>query len=168
MTELRPIDKTTARRFVWENHRHNEAPTPQQISFAVGLYDGDELVGVVTAGRPIARLMCDGFTLEINRTCVAGYVENANSRLYGAICRAAKALGYRRVITYTLQEESGASLKAAGFTRYDIDRSSRSWQEKSVARPRQDYNLFGERNNAAGKAKYRWERDLTNGAKVAA
>jgi hypothetical protein len=162
--ELRPIDKTSARQFVTAHHRHNEAPSVAQVTFVVGLYVEDELVGVVTAGQPIARALCDGFTLEVNRTCVEGFVENANSKLYGAICRAAKALGYRKVITYTLQEESGASLRAAGFVRHEMDRSWRSWQDKTVARPRYDYNLFGERNNAAGRAKYRWERDLVRAA----
>jgi hypothetical protein len=35
--------------------------------------------------------------------------------IYGALCRAALSLGYREAWTYTLPEESGASLKAAGF-----------------------------------------------------
>lgn len=154
---IRPVSATEARRYVNEHHRHNEAPTAPQVTFAVGLYDGDELVGVATAGRPVARALCDGFTLEINRTCLAGETSNGNSRLYGAICRAAKALGYRRVITYTLHDESGASLRAAGFERV-ADIGARSWHDSSVARPRYDANLFGERNNAAGLAKWRWER----------
>lgn len=157
---IRPITATEARRFVNEHHRHNEAPQPTQVSFAVGLYDGDYLVGVATAGRPVARALCDGFTLEINRTCLAGEVGNGNSRLYGAICRAAKALGYRKVITYTLHEESGASLLAAGFERVH-DVGARSWHDSSVVRPRYDANLFGERNNAANAAKWRWERVLS-------
>jgi hypothetical protein len=158
--ELGPVDKTTARRFVTDHHRHNEPPSAAQVSFAIGLYDGENLVGVLTAGQPIARGLCDGYTLEINRTCLNGYVVNGNSRLYGAMCRAAKALGYKRVVTYTLQEESGSSLKASGFERFDMDRSHRGWQEKSVSRPRHDYNLFGERVNGAGVPKYRWERQL--------
>lgn len=165
---IRPVTKTVARQFVTEHHRHNEAPTPPQVSFAIGLFDGDELLGVATAGQPVARSLCDGLTLEINRTCVAGDVRNANSRLYGAICRAAKALGYERVITYTLQSESGASLRAAGFQCFEMDRSWRSWQDRSVARPRYDYNLFGERKNANGEAKYRWERILTARTKAVA
>ena len=157
--ELRPISKDSARVFVTNHHRHNEAPSLPQITFVVGLYVSEELVGVVTAGQPVARALCDGFTLEVNRTCVDGFVENANSRLYGAVCRAAKALGYRKVITYTLHDESGASLKASGFVRVH-DAGARSWQESSVARPRYDYNLLGERRNAALASKWRWERDL--------
>jgi len=161
--ELRLIDKTTARRFVNDHHRHNEAPTPMQVSFAVGLYVADELVGVVTAGQPVARGLCDGFTLEVNRTCVEGFVWNANSKLYGAICRAAKALGYRRVVTYTLHDESGSSLKASGFVQV-ADIGSRSWQDDSHVRYRYDSNLFGERNNSANAPKWRWERNLVGAA----
>lgn len=145
---------------------HQRAPSAQrgsdcsQITFAVGLYQGDELVGVATAGRPVARALCDGFTLEINRSCLEGEVDNGNSRLYGALCRAAKALGYRKVITYTLHSESGASLLASGFERA-ADIGARSWQDSSVARPRYDSNLFGERNNAANESKWRWERVLS-------
>jgi hypothetical protein len=154
-----PVTKTDARRFVNDHHRLNEAPNVAQCTLAVGLYDGKTLVGVATAGRPVARALCDGYTLELNRTCIEGVVDNGNSRLYGAICRAAKALGYKKVITYTLHEESGTSLKASGFVRaHDV--GSRSWHESSVARPRYDSNLFGERNNAANAAKWRWEREM--------
>jgi hypothetical protein len=155
--EIHPITATEARRFINEHHRHNEAPQAVAVSFAVGLHDGQQIVGVATAGRPVARALCDGFTLEINRTCLSGEVGNGNSRLYGAICRAAKALGYRKVITYTLHDESGASLKAAGFERV-ADIGARSWRDSSVSRPRYDETLFGPRNNAANLPKWRWER----------
>ncbi len=65
------------------------------------------------AGRPVARAFDDGLTLEVNRTCTDG-TRNANSMLYGAVWRAARAMGYARCITYTQHDESGASLKAAG------------------------------------------------------
>lgn len=154
---IRPVTTTEARRFVNDHHRHNEAPSAMAVSFAAGLFDGDELVGVVTAGRPVARALCDGFTLEINRTCLAGEVGNGNSRLYGALCRAAKALGYKRVITYTLHDETGASLRASGFNRV-ADIGARSWRDSSMQRPRYDETLFGPRNNASNLPKYRWER----------
>jgi hypothetical protein len=75
-----------------------------------------ELIGVVIVGRPIARAQDDGYTAEITRCCVLENRRNANSKLYAAALRAAQNMGYRRVITYTLPEESGASLKAVGFT----------------------------------------------------
>lgn len=155
-----PVTKTEARRFVNDHHRHNEAPNVAQCTLAVGLFDDAVLVGVAIAGQPVARALCDGYTLEINRTCIAGIVDNGNSRLYGALCRAAKALGYRKVITYTLHEESGTSLKASGFVCVH-DVGARSWADSSVARPRYDTNLFGERKNAANAAKWRWERLLS-------
>ena len=130
-----------------------------QTGFVVGLFDDQELIGIATAGWPVARHLSDGYTLEINRTCVNGTHKNANSMLYGAIGRAAKALGYRRLVTYTLQTESGASLKAAGFT-LAAEAATGSWHRPNTGRIRYDYNLFGERRQALGQAKYRWERQL--------
>jgi hypothetical protein len=132
-----------------------------QVSFAVALERGGDVIAVATAGRPVARGLDDGFTLEVNRVCVVGEERNANSALYGAIGRAAKALGYRRLVTYTLTSESGASLKASGFGE-PIDIGSRSWQDDNNPdlRPRMDVTLWGERKNAAGVAKFRWERCL--------
>jgi hypothetical protein len=161
MYRLVPVDKTKARAFIQEHHRHNEAPSPMQVSFAVGLEADGELVGVMTAGRPVARMLADGFTLEVNRTCVRDFHRNANSRLYGACARAAKALGYRRLVTYTLQDESGVSLKASGWTCV-ADIGVRSWADDNDPdkRPRKDVTLWGDRNNAANLPKYRWELAL--------
>ena len=109
---LVPVTFNDACRFIGIWHRHNKPPTGHK--FSLGVADGDKLVGVATVGRPIARAYNDGLTLEVNRTCTSGY-PNANSMLYGAAWRAAKALGYRRVVTYTQADESGASLRAAGY-----------------------------------------------------
>ena len=114
MSELFPISLRMAQQFVRENHRHNSAP--QGHKFSIGLTDREHLIGVVIVGRPIARRQDDGYTAEITRCCVLDNERNANSKLYGAAIRAAKAMGYRRVITYTLPDESGASLRAVGFT----------------------------------------------------
>jgi hypothetical protein len=154
-----PISKEVARRFVQDHHRHNEAPSKMQVSYCVGVAVGDELVGVATAGHPVNRSMADGFTLEVNRSCVDGYQKNANSMLYGALRRVAKALGYRRLITYTLHDESGASLRAVGFVIVS-DVGVRSWADDSKMRVRHDVNLFGERRQALGAPKYRWELSL--------
>jgi len=154
---IRPVTKTEARRFVQDHHRHNEAPSKAQSIFCVGLYEGDTLIGVATAGHPVARHLCDGETLEVNRTCVDGYHRNANSMLYGAMRRTAKSLGYRRLITYTLHSESGSSLKAVGF-RQVADVRLQTWSRPN--RIRHDVNLFGERRQALGDAKWRWELDL--------
>lgn len=107
-----PITLAEANCFVVANHRHHEPATGHK--FSIGLEHEDRIVGVVIVGRPVARLNDDGFTLEVNRCCTDG-MRNACSMLYRAAWRAAIALGYRRLITYTLPEEGGASLRGAGF-----------------------------------------------------
>ena len=109
---LVPVSFATACEFVALHHRHHKPPVGHV--FSIGAADADELVGVAMVGRPVARGFDDGLTLEVNRACVAD-ARNANSMLYGACARAAFALGYRRLITYTEAGESGASLRAAGW-----------------------------------------------------
>lgn len=125
-----PITFKEACRFVALHHRHNKAPTGHK--FSVGLTDGMTLIGVAMAGRPISRILDDGLTLEINRTCTLG-TPNANSMLYGAVWRAGKAMGYQRCITYTQAAESGISLRAAGFRQIKNLPARKSWADSSVA-----------------------------------
>lgn len=112
MLEIRPIDFISAKAFVKENHRHNKPPAGHK--FSIACYDNDRLCGVAMVGRPVGRYLDDGLTLEINRCCTDG-TKNACSMLYGASCRAAKALGYKRIITYTRASEPGTSLKASNW-----------------------------------------------------
>lgn len=109
-----PITLREAGAFVSRHHRHNRAP--QGGLFAVAAALGHELVGVAICGRPVSRHMQDGTTAEVTRCCV---LEDAPlgtcSALYAALWRAAKALGWRRLITYTLASECGASLRGAGW-----------------------------------------------------
>jgi hypothetical protein len=158
---LVPVDLATARRFVGEKHRHNLPP--QGWKWGVGLEVDGELVGVAMAGRPVGRHQDDGVTLEVIRTCTDG-TKNANSMLYGAIARASKALGYRRLITYTLAEESGVSLRAAGFTVDGELPASGGWS--SPSRPRIEFDLFGEARTPMGP-KVRWVKNLAAQEKVA-
>lgn len=110
-----PTTITEAKRFAAEHHRHNKRK-PAGARFAVGVGYGQQLVGVALAGNPVARPLRDGFTIEVTRNCVLGNApKNAASFLYGCCCRAWRALGGRKVITYTKQSECGASLRAAGF-----------------------------------------------------
>ena len=103
-----------AAEFIGNFHRHNKPPIGG--IFAVGASDGDRLVGVATVGRPVSRHMQDGNTVEVTRCCVVdGAPKRTPSALYGACWRAAKALGWSRLITYTLASESGASLRGAGW-----------------------------------------------------
>ena len=128
--QLVPVTFAQACAFVAEHHRHH-AP-PRGMKFTVGAASPDgELVGVLIASRPVARHFNDGRTLEASRSCTNG-ARNANSLLYGAAARAAFALGYTRVVTYTQAGESGASLRAAGW-RVIAERAERgSWAESSV------------------------------------
>lgn len=138
MGDLRvvPVDWRTASAFVETWHRHHKPPAGHKYS--LGVADGDVLVGVAIVGRPVARSFDDGLTLEVNRTATDG-ARNVNSMLYGAAWRAAKALGYRRLITYTQDGESGASLRAAGY-RIVAERPARSgWDTPS--RPREDQGV---------------------------
>lgn len=110
---LQPITLKEAMRFVDEHHRHHRAP--QGGLFAIGLSEGEKVVGVAIVGRPVARMLDSGWTAEITRLCVLEGYTNACSMLYSACWRAARAMGYKRLITYILKSENGSSLKASGF-----------------------------------------------------
>lgn len=129
---LVPVTLKAARAFIVTHHRHNKPP--RGWKFGVGVRRGNELVGVATAGRPVSRVIQkrEPLTLEVNRTCTDG-TPNANSMLYGAIWRAAKALGYQRCITYTQAQETGASLRAAGWVRVKELPARGSWAHHSQA-----------------------------------
>ncbi len=152
---LVPCDWPTARAFCASWHRHHPKPPPGH-KFVVACAAGPLLVGVGVVGRCTARgfddhaLGIDATTLEITRTVTDGY-RNANSMLNGAAARAAFALGYSRIVTYTQEGESGASLRAAGF-RVVAERPPRSgWDTPS--RPRSG-------NGHDGIARRLWERTL--------
>ena len=134
-----PVTLKDANEFVAVWHRHHQ-PTPGH-KFSIGVADQDDVLrGVAIVGRPVARMYDDGMTLEVNRTCTDG-TRNANSKLYGAAWRATKALGYRKLITYTQAGESGASLRAAGWT-VIAERPARSgWTTPS--RPRDESHPTG-------------------------
>lgn len=129
--QITPITLRAAQEFVAQYHRHNKPPRGHKFSIGLKNEDG-ELIGVATAGRPVARHFDDGLTLEVNRTCTTGE-RNANSALYGAIWRAAKAMGYARCITYTQADESGASLRAAGYVRVKELPARKGWAASSIA-----------------------------------
>lgn len=123
-----PITFRTARDFISKYHRHNKPPVGHK--FSIGLEHGGILIGVASAGRPIARHFDNGFTIEVNRTCTTGE-RNANSMLYGAVWKCAKAMGYTRAITYTQADESGASLRGAGWIKVKELPARKSWVDSS-------------------------------------
>jgi len=112
MLNLQPITYRECCDFIRQHHRHH-AP-PQGYLFGVAVNDGKQVVGVATIGRPVARMFDDGWTAEVTRCCTDG-TPHVASKLYAAARRAIFALGYRRLVTYTLAEESGVSLRAAGW-----------------------------------------------------
>ena len=113
-----PITLKQANAFVIQNHRHHSKV--QGCKFCIGAVDDNgELRGVAITGRPVSRYLDDGTTAEITRLCTDGY-RNACSFLYAACVRIAKEMGYKKVITYILITENGASLKAAGWLEQGI------------------------------------------------
>lgn len=134
-----PCDLDEANAFVAQFHRHHPPVTGHKFSVAVAkdwpqLRTGGVVVGVAIVGRPNARPLDDGWTLEVTRNCTDG-TKNAASKLYSHCIKAAWALGYLKVITYTGKHEPGTSLVAAGF-KIVAEVKGRSWGCKS--RPRVD------------------------------
>lgn len=154
MLTIRPITLRDANAYVAANHRHNMPTNGHKYSIAC--YDGDRLCGVAIAGRPVARKLDDGLTVEIMRVCTDG-TRNACSILYGACSRCAREMGYKRVITYTLVSESGASLRAAGFKQMCIGGGT-SWNVPSRPREETQLTLFGEERKYPDELKIRWEK----------
>ncbi|WP_186142200.1 XF1762 family protein [Burkholderia gladioli] len=137
---ITPIALDEANAFVATHHRHHRQAVGHKFSIAVSSMSSSgvalelHLCGVAIVGRPVARGNDDGLTLEVTRCCTDG-TRNACSALYGAAWRAARALGYRRLITYTLPAEGGASLRGAGW-RLVGARGGGNWN--TPARPRID------------------------------
>ena len=111
MLEIVPMTLREANAFVEQNHRHHG---PVGHKFSIGISDAEKIVGVAIVGRPVSRHLDDGWTLEVNRLCTDGS-RNACSALYAAAWRAARAMGYKRLVTYILESETGTSLRAAGW-----------------------------------------------------
>lgn len=143
-----PLDQGEAKASIDRVHRHHPAPTGDKFRAAVADETGT-IRGVYMAGRPVGPWKDDAYMVEVLRVATDG-CPNANSALYGAARRAAFALGYLRVVTYTLRSESGASLLASGY-RIVAERKPRSWQKSSRSRPRVDTN------NVTHEPKLLWE-----------
>ena len=143
-----PIDLTEARAFVANFHRHNGAPAGGK--FAIGCSDGNRLICVAIVSRPVGRHLDDGQTAEVTRCCVLDDApKGACSFLYARCWAASKAMGYRKLVTYTLQSESGASLRGAGW-RVVAELTANKpgmWQ----TRPGREWHPV------VGQAKFRWE-----------
>ncbi len=131
--DLTPITLKEARAWVDRHHRHHKAPVGGL--FAIGLSVDGDIAGVAIVGRPVARGLDNGYTAEVTRVAVLENVPNACSKLYAACWRAARSMGYRKVITYILDTEPGTSVVAAGWKCVGSVQG-RSWDTPS--RPRVD------------------------------
>lgn len=143
-----PVSLEDANAFVTRLHRHHQPVRGHKFSLGAEL--GAQLVGIAIIGRPVARMLQDGKTLEVTRLCTDG-TRNACSFLYGAAARATFALGYERIGTYTLPDEGGASLRATGWKLLG-QRGGGSWSRED--RPRTDKHPT--------QPKLRWEMTATN------
>lgn len=144
--KLVPLERKQAAEFINKIHRHHDPVYRDR--FRIGCEQNGILVGVVQVGNPVARMLCDGKTLEVVRLCTDG-TKNACSFLYSAAARVAQNLGYSKIITYILCTEDGASLRAAGWHK-ETDIKGHTWNTPS--RPRQ--------TTAPTVDKQRWCREL--------
>lgn len=111
---LIPITMRAANDFVLTHHRHHGKV--RGCKFCIGVLDGEQkLRGVAVVGRPVSRYLDNGLTAEVTRLCTDG-CKNACSFLYAACARIARQMGYDRIITYILESENGASLRASGWS----------------------------------------------------
>lgn len=151
--QLEPVALGEAKAFVAAHHRHHDHPPPGW-RWGHGVYNGRELVGVAMVGRPVARAIDHHQVVEVNRLCIdpnlhPAVVRHAASKLYGAAAREARRRGFARAITYTLEEESGVSLRAAG------------WEPRALTKGGRWDTPARRRDTAAPTGrKVRWERDL--------
>ena len=122
-----PMSLKLANEFVTKHHRHNKKVPGHK--FSIGLEHEGRLVGVVIIGRPVARKADDGMTLEVTRLATDG-TKNACSKLYARAKQIVQLLGFTRLITYTLTEESGASLRAIGAQQEHIVPASKGWHSR--------------------------------------
>jgi hypothetical protein len=134
---LIPVSFSEACNYVKKFHRHNKPPVGHK--FSIGLEFENKLIGVIMVGRPVSRHLDDGLTLEVNRCCTDG-TKNSCSMLYGAAWRAGKNLGYKKIVTYTLEHESGSSLRGAGWINDHILPGA-SWSRPSRERVDQTMQL---------------------------
>lgn len=143
MLQLCPMTLREACAYVEQNHRHHTAP--QGGLFAIACQRAEAVAGVVIVGRPVARMLQDDYTAEVTRLCSDG-TRNVCSMLYRAAWRACRAMGYRRLVTFTLATEPGESLRGAGFKLIGAAGGG-SWSRPS--RPRVDTH--------PKQGKLRWE-----------
>lgn len=156
-----PLKRKDADAYISRFHRHHKPSQGDMFRFGCA-DDSGNLVGIIQVGRPVARKLDNGETLEVIRCCTDG-TQNACSFLYSRAARIAKELGYKKIITYILQTENGSSLKASGWKLEDADCGGTSWNVYNRPREVMDnrYPLFGEERKYPAVKKQRWAKDLS-------
>lgn len=139
-----PCALSESNEFIRRYHRHHQPAVGHKFSIAVADEAGN-IRGVVVVGRPVSRVLDDGWTLEVNRVATDG-CKNACSALYAAAWRATRAMGYRRLITYILNTEPGTSLRAVGWK---VVAETKGGRWSCPSRPRVDMHPL--------QGKLRWE-----------
>ena len=146
--EAVPITLREANDFVEQYHRHSRRTTRDGGRFAIGGAGEDGLFGVAIVGNPISATLMDGVTAEVTRLCVLPDARRgACSFLYARCWQAWRAMGGRKLVTYTLQAESGASLRGAGWRIMGEVKPHNRW---STSKAREWQPIYGQ-------AKFRWE-----------
>jgi hypothetical protein len=153
MLSRRPITLREANDFVENFHRHNGRTSRNRGKYAIGAEVAGELVGVAIVGNPLSATYMDGYTAEVLRLCVNDRAPRGTcSMLYQACWRAYRAMGGRRMITYTLKTESGSSLRGAGWTVVGETKPVKpGWRKNDHC------NAFREWTPVMGQQKLRWE-----------
>lgn len=150
---LVPMTIAEADAFVAEHHRHHDPAERARFAVGAARHGIDKVVATAIVGNPKARLLQTGFVAEVVRLCSIeqrlpnGHASGACSFLYAACWRACRAMGFRKLITYILPEEGGATLVASGWTCIG-EAGGGSWDRKE--RPRVDTHPT--------QLKMRWER----------
>ena len=155
-----PIELKDAQNYINKFHRHHQAA--HRDKFRIAAMEYGEIVGVIQVGRPVSRVLDDGKTLEVLRLCTNGG-KNVCSFLYSRAARVAKEMGYEKIITYILESERGASLKASGWILEADGVGGKDWNTPS--RPREviseQISMFPEKQKyPINERKQRWVKDL--------
>ncbi|MBO2608229.1 XF1762 family protein [Shewanella algae] len=155
--KVRPISIKEANAFIKEHHRHHRPTIRNCGKWALAAVDGlGSTVGVMIAGNPVSATYMDGLTIEITRLCVKEKAPKGTcSFLLSRCCKIWAEMGGERVITYTLDSESGASLKGAGWKNVGTVKPHKRWQNKSKIDGIERAHL-----EVYALTKYRWENNL--------
>jgi len=150
--DIVPMTLRKANDFVADFHRHNKRTARNGGKFAIGVSNGSELLGVAIVGNPLSATFMDGYTAEVLRCCVRDLAPmGCCSKLYSRCWQIWRSMGGRRLITYTLQTESGASLRGSGWSIVgECKTTPKGWNKND------HLNGAREWQPVMGQAKFRW------------